>query len=282
MDIRDSFRFIFADKEDVYFTSHLLKLDFKRYLFLELREEGYRHVLFMEPNTIGKTTINCMKEETEKLLNEKAVDQKEGIIWTLEVPIPRERVEDEPFTWSMANGNVKKLLEKLLEDDGKKVQEFAFVIDVNSLEALFHDEKDEQDFDKICNMIRQGKGSAFVITASDFHKEMVPFILKRIFFNNIYSDSSEEAAELYILLKKAHIRAEHWYSSYDSQVKRMVLRLLLDTLVDTDASIIDIVNGKKLKDILDILEKQVLDGLKGSKDTVAVSRREVYDRMVSR
>lgn len=233
MSILDSFVFLFVDKEDLFFSKHLLKLDFQQYYYLLLRQQGYKSVLFFDQNTADSTEVFCVKQESYEQLREKAYDSS-GFFGSRH-DFEMKKVKDgKPYTFTMKNKDVAASIIKLLEDDNLSYKRFAFVIDIYAFEALFHNEKSNW-FDRIDGIIKRPKGSVFIITAPNDYIGEVPCVIDQLFSTKkgcelvTYEHKSTE--ELYKAIKKTGIKTELWEPFSDEQLENMFERIRLDNLI---------------------------------------------------
>ncbi len=264
----DSFNFLFADKDDIFFTRHLLMLDFQDYWYLKLRKRGYSAVIFMKPATINETQICCLTEETNKQFEKKAVQLIRGIFIDKYQPIPKSKVQSgKPFTWNMRNNYIRLLLENLFSDDKNYNKQFALVIDIDTLRNVFPDKNSEESFSKMVNNLNLANGSSIDIVCPVSYNEELPYIVRRLLIDNGLDPSEIQEGRDSIVKVRGRVKSEIWEPFDDEQIDRLVQRLRLDNLLYTDDK-----SYKKLNNL--IMSKINAQGL-----GIITNRRKLYNEM---
>lgn len=268
MSILDSFNFIFADKDDIFFTRHLLTLDFIDYWYLKCRKRGYSAVIFMKPATKNETQICCLTEDSGKQFEKKAVQLVTGFFTTRYQPIPKSRVTTgKPYTWNMRNNYVRLLLENLFSDDKNYTKQFALIIDIDTLQTIFPDKNSEDSFWKMGDNLSLADGSSIGIVCPVSYQGSLPYIVRRLLIENGIDSSEIQDGRDSIAGLRGRVRSEIWEPFDDEQIDRLVQRLRLDNLLYTEEK-----SYKKLYNL-------IMSKINASGAEAISSRRGLYNEM---
>lgn len=160
MDGKDTFRFMFADKDDIYFTSHLLKYDFERYLNYIWKKRRYEGVFFFDTIATDseKMRIACEDSATKRSYEEHT---NKGIFGS-RINIFEEMFYDRKrFYIEQKKEFVRDTIEKLM---GQRDKKYVFVFSNNTFSKLY---PNESLIENLANMIHQGNArSLFLIVES--------------------------------------------------------------------------------------------------------------------
>ena len=230
MSTLDAISFIFADREDIYFTRHLLMLEFQPYFFLKQRKKKYKNVIFFKPANKTHTEVRCMTEEANGIFQK--IQNKDLLSWIMGgSPIPKKReVDKKYYTWSVENRYINTVIESFLSNDNEAKKQFTLFIDIETLVRLFPNAGYTANFINMIKDINAEDGSIIKIVCPLNLAGEIPFIIKYILDQQGIDVSAVDDIKAAIN-SCPKINSEIWDPFEDEQIERMKQRIHMEGLL---------------------------------------------------
>ena len=197
------FHFLFADREDEFYTQGLLRLDWTNMVCLMLRKAGYRRILFVHSDGQEKVTVRSVCERDFRMASDTGKGQEKGLFGLLfkggEGWLRQQLARmDAGTTVSLARGEFQELILFILR--GEREGETAFAVPVELFAGLY---REPEQTDRLIQTIhmKQGQtflpsksgGSIFLLTASMAAEESLNPLLDEqgVFHSSLFPEMRE-------------------------------------------------------------------------------------------
>lgn len=238
-------RFVFADTEDIYFSNHLLKLDFEQYFHLKLQNENFQNIYyFNKPKTNNEMVrLNCENyyelrrycEKTKKSLFKKTAD----------VPAyKKERMRTNSQRSMYVYEHPKKVFLENMASLTSISESCAFVFYIRSYSDIIS----LDDNLKINRILQKDKANnsriLFLIVVDENYTGPLPFFPEIVLSTEIVKriNISGNFDSLLMKLQTVNVDCETWQAFSVEQINRMIQRALLSSSETYDNSAIDVVS----------------------------------------
>lgn len=238
------FRFIFADREDIFFSNHMLRLDFEQYLYLEMKREGFQYIYHFHVINEECIQVCCEKyeelkkycEKTKKGLFKKSIEIKDKKTVKLHSGSKRSvyGVEQSP---KMVCENIEDLLSDAC----------VFVFSMSSFHDIFSREE-IQKLDRLLSKNRFNNQKAmFLFVENEAYAGQLPYLPESVLSEKVVQEINHDITKdnFFERLKSHNLNCEKWEAFGSTQIQIMVHRAFL--------SFSEIVDGETIKQMADFL-----------------------------
>ena len=220
------FRFVFADKEDIFFSRLMLKLDFEQYLYLKMQKDGFQYVYHFD--SVNNETVRVCCENYAEL--KKYCERAKKGIFKKSFDIPdKKTVKLHPGNARMLYGYEhpkKKILDNL---EGLLTEPCAFVFSMKSFHDIFTSE-DIAKLDRLLSKNRYNKQKIlFLIVDVENYDGQLPYLPESVLPEVVVSDINHDRVHRTLCekLEARGIRCERWSAFRRAQIARMIHRTFL-------------------------------------------------------
>lgn len=149
--------FLFADK-DIYFTEHLLKLDYERRIYQLLKKESYEQIFFLEAANGQEIDVICETEASILEYQQKMIMPK----FLQPVIAKDQRLGRDRYRLRQKDKDVRGMILRMIINNPN--DRYVFVLSKNIMARLCVSEIDRQEFSEKIKAFRYAKGSIFLVT----------------------------------------------------------------------------------------------------------------------
>lgn len=221
------FRFVFAEREDLFFAKPMLKLDFEQYLYLKLQKEGFQYLYYFSMLEGDEVQVCCENyaelvkycEKAKKGFRKKASEAPEENRVSV-----RSGAKRLLYGYRQSRKLVLDTIENLLSEEG------VFVFSMRS----FHDIFSREDVQKLNRILAKNRYSRqkylFLFVENESYDGLLPYLPESVLPENEIQEINAGigADTFYGRLQAKNLNCEKWEAFQYEQIQRMVQRAYLD------------------------------------------------------
>lgn len=227
------FRFVFAEREDLFFAKPMLKLDFEQYLYLKMRKEGFQYLYYFNMLDSDMVQVCCENYEDLEKYCEKL---KKGFRKKISEISRENRVTVRPGAkrFLYAYKHPRKLLLDAIEN--LLSEECVFVFSMRS----FHDIFTREDVQRLNRILTKNRYSRlkylFLFVENETYDGLLPYLPESVLPESEVQDINAGIATdtFYNRLHAKDLNCERWETFRYEQIQRMIQRAYLERAVTVD------------------------------------------------
>lgn len=221
---KDSFLFLFAEKDDIYFTEHMLKLDLNQYLYHQLKKKSFEEIYFLEFLSGDEMRVSCENESAGDTYIAKTPRGFRSIVlgetpkFTPDITGGRKR-----YSLKQKKDMVKTTIAALIGTNDE--DRYAFVMDAQNFKRFCPSEFERNTLADV--LIHRRYKSQFILVEPLQSKEILPPLPLNIFSQEQQDAINRNAGEVLLSqrLKESNDLLLSTWNVFDrKQLRRMLQR----------------------------------------------------------
>lgn len=223
---KNAFSVLFAEREDLYFTDHLLMLDLHQYLYYQLKKRKFEEIYFIEAINGEDIKVFCENRSSGELFRTRVPHA----FWELIPEFSAMKVNERTrYGAVLRRTHIQGAIEKLVTD--KKEDRYGFVFLQNAFPTIYRGEEEINALEALLNT-KRAKSLFLHVAKPDYKGELPLFpacIISKELQRQINSNAGGEL--LYERLQRqGNILTVYWETFYRKQVERLIQRAKLERL----------------------------------------------------